>query len=110
MLKSMFISFLINLLKVMFFTIETSRYNRFIKVTIDFYFQLNIPAIKLCPGEGRYPYNKNCSNIYYDCKRDSYGILQGYLLNCPNGLIYSNILRRCKHAKYFPMCRARHPL
>lgn len=70
---------------------------------VNFHFQLEAPTRKLCPGEGHYPYSKDCSNAYYKCKRDPHGVLQGYLFKCSNGQIFSNVSRRCEHTEY-PIC------
>lgn len=59
----------------------------------------------MCPGEGHYPYDKGCSNLYYKCRRDVRDILQGYLVQCPDDHVYSNVLRCCVHVKYLPMCQ-----
>lgn len=58
----------------------------------------------LCPEEGHYPYKSGCSNIFYNCKRDSNGNLQPYVYKCPQNYLYWSVSRRCERALRLPMC------
>ncbi|XP_024883216.1 uncharacterized protein LOC112461974 [Temnothorax curvispinosus] len=65
---------------------------------------LKAPTRKLCPRTGRFPYNKGCSNAYYECHRDAHGALQGYLFKCPNGGTFSSVSRRCERTECNSIC------
>ncbi|XP_034935078.1 location of vulva defective 1-like [Chelonus insularis] len=58
----------------------------------------------LCPGEGHYPYQKGCSNVFYKCKRNQKNSLQGYLYRCPNDFVYWSVSRRCEKASRLRTC------
>ncbi|KAK2579202.1 hypothetical protein KPH14_002721, partial [Odynerus spinipes] len=70
---------------------------------------LSVSSAQLCPNEGSYPYHPGCSNAYFKCTRDSKGLLQGYLLKCPRGYVFSALSGRCESAKYFPLCSSPDP-
>lgn len=92
-----------NIIQFLIILSENGIYERE-KLMVNFYFQLEAPTRKLCPGEGHYPYSKDCSNAYYKCKRDSHGVLQGYLFKCSNGHIFSSVSRRCERTEH-PICK-----
>ncbi|CAD1472042.1 unnamed protein product, partial [Heterotrigona itama] len=58
----------------------------------------------LCPREGQFPYNKICSSKYFKCIRNEHGILEGYLVDCPAGNVYSSLSNYCVPPTLFPYC------
>ncbi|KAK1122594.1 hypothetical protein K0M31_009039 [Melipona bicolor] len=58
----------------------------------------------LCPEEGQFPYSKFCSSKYFKCVRNEYGILEGYLVDCPAGNVYSLLSNYCVPPTLFPHC------
>ncbi|XP_076678433.1 uncharacterized protein LOC143374297 [Andrena cerasifolii] len=60
--------------------------------------------VELCPEEGRSIYGERCSSRYIECLRDENGDLEGYLLTCPHGQLYSRIRDKCRPSSYFHYC------
>ncbi|CAL7938327.1 unnamed protein product [Xylocopa violacea] len=63
-----------------------------------------LPHRDLCPDEGQFPYGVICSSKYLECVRNAEGNLEGYLLDCPAGYVYSPMTIGCLPAATFPAC------
>lgn len=60
--------------------------------------------LNLCPEEGRSIYGERCSSRYIECVRDENGNLEGYLLTCPHGQMYSRVRDQCRPNSNFHHC------
>ncbi|KAK9308858.1 hypothetical protein QLX08_001275 [Tetragonisca angustula] len=58
----------------------------------------------ICPGEGQFPYSKFCTSKYFKCVRNEDGILEGYLVDCPIGNVYSSLSNYCVPPTLYRHC------
>lgn len=56
---------------------------------------------QICPGIGSHPYPDNCK-MFYKCKRNETGSIQGYIYQCPDGYTYWNVSKRCERMEKVP--------
>ncbi|XP_043520431.1 uncharacterized protein LOC122534139 [Frieseomelitta varia] len=58
----------------------------------------------ICPEEGQFPYSKFCTSKYFKCIRNEDGILEGYLVDCPVGNVYSSLSNYCVPPALYRHC------